>query len=127
MSALVLDAGALVAVDRNDRAMIARLRVAQQHGMDLRSNAMVVAQVWRDRQGRQVQLANLLHAVDVRAVDQRAGREAGVLLAATGSADPIDATVALLAQAGDRVLTSDPADLTVLLQAADRRAVVVAC
>lgn len=127
MSALVLDAGALVAVDRNDRAMIARLRVAQQHGMDLRSNAMVVAQVWRDRQGRQVQLAGVLRAVDVRAVDQRAGREAGVLLAAAGSADPIDATVALLAHAGDRVLTSDPADLTTLLQAANRRALVVAC
>ena len=127
MSALVLDAGALVAVDRNDRAMIARLRVAQQHGMDLRSNAMVVGQVWRDRQGRQVQLAGVLRAVDVRAVDQRAGREAGVLLAATGSADPIDATVALLAQAGDRVLTSDPQDLTSLLRAAHRRAVVVAC
>ena len=30
MSALVLDAGALVAVDRDDRAMIARLRAAQQ-------------------------------------------------------------------------------------------------
>ena len=125
--ALVLDAGALVAVDRNDRAMIARLRVSQQHGMDLRSNAMVVAQVWRDRQGRRVQLAGVLRAVDVRAVDQRAGREAGVLLAAAGSADPIDATVALLAHAGDRVLTSDPADLTTLLQAANRRALVVAC
>ena len=54
MSALILDAGAMVAVDRGDRAMIARLRVAQQHGVELRSNAMVVAQVWRDRHGRQV-------------------------------------------------------------------------
>jgi hypothetical protein len=121
VSALVLDAGALLAVDRNDRAMIARLRVAQQHGMDLRSNAMVVAQVWRDGQGRQVQLARLLHAVDVQAVGQRAGRDAGVLLAATGSAEPIDATVALLVQAGDRIFTSDPADLTLLLQAATAR------
>jgi hypothetical protein len=95
--------------------------------MDLRSNAMVVAQVWRDRQGRQVQLARLLHAVDVQGVDRRAGRDAGVLLAATGSGDPIDATVALLGQAGDRVLTSDPADLTLLLQAANRPAVVVVC
>lgn len=42
VSALVLDAGALVAVDRGDRAMIARLHVAQEHGLDLRSNAMVV-------------------------------------------------------------------------------------
>ena len=77
MSALVLDAGALVAVDRDDRAMMARLRVAQQHGVELRSNAMVIAQVWRDPQGRQVNLARLLRAVDIRAVDQRDGRQAG--------------------------------------------------
>src|SRR5712691_9329938 len=45
MTALILDAGALLATDRNGRTMIARLRVAQQSGLDLRSNAMVVAQV----------------------------------------------------------------------------------
>ena len=49
MSALVLDAGALVAIDRDDRSMIARLRVAQQRRVALHTNAMVVAQVWRDR------------------------------------------------------------------------------
>ena len=73
MSALILDAGALVAVDRGDRAMLARLRVAQQHGAPLRSNAMVIAQVWRDRQGRQAVLAQLLRAVDVRAVSPQDG------------------------------------------------------
>ena len=51
--------------------MMARLRVAQQHGALLRSNAMVIAQVWRDRQGRQAVLAQLLRAVDVRAVVPR--------------------------------------------------------
>lgn len=127
MSALVLDAGALVAVDRDDRAMMARLRVAQQHGVQLRSNAMVVAQVWRSRQGRQVNLARLLRAVDVRAVDQRDGRQAGVLLGLTGTSDPIDATVVLLANPGDRILTSDPDDLTALAAAAANRAVIVAC
>ena len=127
MSTIVLDAGALVAVDRADRAMIARLRAAQQHGLDLRSNAMVVAQVWRDPQGRQVQLARLLQAVDVRPVDQQAGRDAGILLGLAGIADPVDATVVLLAGPGDRILTSDPADLTRLTEAATRRAIVVAC
>ena len=63
MTALILDAGALLAVDRDDRAMIARLRVAQHSGLELRSNAMVVAQVWRDRRGRQVNLACLLAAM----------------------------------------------------------------
>jgi hypothetical protein len=81
VSALILDAGALVAVDRDDRAMIARLRAAQQHGLELRTNAMVVAQVWRDRHGRQANLARLLRAVDVRVISQCDGRDAGVLQA----------------------------------------------
>jgi hypothetical protein len=127
VSALILDAGALVAVDRDDRAMIARLRAAQQHGLELRTNAMVVAQVWRDRHGRQANLARLLGAVDVRAVSQRDGRDAGVLQAMAGTADAIDATVVLLAVPGDRILTSDPRDISLLATAAENRAVVVAC
>jgi hypothetical protein len=127
VSALILDAGALLAVDRDDRAMIARLQVAQRAGLELRSNAMVVAQVWRDRQGRQVSLARLLHAVDVRAVNPADGREAGMLLAGAGTADAIDATVVLLAAPGDRILTSNPGDLTRLAEAARNRAVIVGC
>lgn len=127
MSALILDAGALVAVDRDDRAMIARLRASQQHGLELRTNAMVVAQVWRYQHGRQANLTRLLRAVDVRAVSQRDGRDAGVLQAAAGTADAIDATVVLLAAPGDRILTSDPGDITALAAAAGNKALVVAC
>jgi hypothetical protein len=127
VSALILDAGALVAVDRDNRAMIARLRAAQQHGLELRTNAMVVAQVWRDRHGRQANLARLLKAVDIRAVSERDGREAGVLRAMAGTADAMDATVVLLAVPGDRILTSDPGDITLLAAAAENRAVVVVC
>jgi hypothetical protein len=127
VSALILDAGALLAVDRDDRAVIARLQVAQRAGLELRSNAMVVAQVWRDRQGRQVSLARLLQAVDVRAVNPSDGRAAGTLLADAGTADAIDATVVLLAVPGDRILTSDPGDLNRLAEAAGNRAVIVAC
>jgi hypothetical protein len=107
--------------------MIARLRVAQQRGVELRSNAMVVAQVWRDAQGRQVSLARLLRAVDIRVISHENGRQAGVLLGLTGTTDPIDATVVLLAEPGDRILTSDPDDLIRLALAADNPAVIVAC
>jgi hypothetical protein len=127
VTALVLDAGALVAVDRGDRPMIARLAVAHQHGLELRSNAMVVGQVWRDRQGRQASLARLLRAVDVRAISHEDGRQAGVLLGQAGTTDPVDATVVLLARPGDRILTSDPDDLTRLASAAGNSAVIVAC
>src|SRR5487761_2518578 len=127
MTALILDAGALLAVDRADRAMIARLRAAQQHGLDLRSNAMVVAQVWRDEGGRQARLSRLLRAVEVRGVEDRDGRAAGALLGRSGTSDPIDATVVLLAQPGDRILTSDPGDLRSLAEAAASRVLIIAC
>ena len=60
MSALVLDAGAFVAVERGDRQMVARFRATDAGGLELRSNGAVVAQVWRDASGRQASLSWLL-------------------------------------------------------------------
>jgi hypothetical protein len=127
MSALVLDAGAFVAIDRDDRPTVARLRAAHRHGLDLRTSAIVIGQVWRDPHGRQATLARLLRAVDVRAVDQPLARKAGVLIGRAGTSDPIDATVVLVAEAGDRILTSDPEDLARLVSTDGRPVVVVAC
>ena len=61
----VLDAGALIAVDRRDRRVGAMLRVLQQQSVPLVSSAAVVAQVWR-RPARQANLARVLAGVDVR-------------------------------------------------------------
>ena len=127
MSALVLDAGAFVAVDRGDRAMVARLRVAERRGIELRSNGVVVAQVWRDPTGRQAELARLLRSVDVKTVDQHLGREAGVLLGRADASDAVDATVVAVASPGDRIVTSDPADIRALVDASGRPVLVVAC
>lgn len=126
MSALVLDAGAFVAVDRGDRAMAARLRAAERGGLALRTTGAVVAQVWRDPRGQQVHLARLLDAVDVQAVDERMGREAGVLLGRAWAIDAIDATVVAVSATGDRVLTSDPGDIGRLVAASGRSILVVA-
>ena len=127
MSALVLDAGAFFAVERNDRAMMARLRAARQHHLDLRTSAIVLGQVWRSHEGRQARLARFLRAVDVRSVDEKMGRRAGVLLARSGTSDPIDATVVLVAESGDRILTSDQADIGRLVAASGTRAVTITC
>jgi hypothetical protein len=127
VSALVLDAGAFVAVDRGDRAMMARLRVAQREGLELRSTGVVVTQVWREPTGRQASLARLLKAVDVKAVDEHLGRQAGVLLGRAGTDDAVDASVVAVSAAGDRIVTSDPADIRQLVSAAERSILVVAC
>jgi hypothetical protein len=127
LSALILDAGAFVAVDRGDRSMIARLRVAQQNGIQLRTSAIVIAQVWRDPRGRQTGLARLLPAIDVHPIDEQLGREAGILIGRAKTSDPIDATVVLVASHGDRILTSDPRDLKLLAATARKRVAVIAC
>jgi predicted nuclease of predicted toxin-antitoxin system len=93
----------------------------------LRSTGVVVAEVWRDAGGRQANLARLLKAVDVKAVDQRLGQEAGVLLGKAGVTDAADATVVAIAATGDRVLTSDPADIRRLAAASRRSIHVVPC
>ncbi|MGH2854643.1 MAG: twitching motility protein PilT [Solirubrobacteraceae bacterium] len=127
MSALVLDAGVLLAVDRGDRAMTAKLRVAERSGLGLRSTGVVIAEVWRDAGGRQADLARLLKTVNVRAVDQRLGREAGVLLGKSGVTDAVDATVVAVAATGDCILTSDPLDIRRLVSASRRSIRVVPC
>ena len=127
MSALILDAGALIAVDRDDRAMIARLRVAHSLGLELRTTGIVVAEVWRDGSGRQSNLARLLKSVDVRAVDDRLGRGAGVLLGRARRGQAADATIVAVAAVGDRLVTSDAGDLSGLVAASGREIEVVAC
>jgi predicted nucleic acid-binding protein len=125
VSALVLDAGALIAIDGNDRDMAARLRVAQAHGLDLKTNGVIIAQVWRDARGRQSNLSRLLSAVNVVAVDEHVGRAAGVLLGLTQTTDAADATVVAVAASGDRVLTSDADDIRRLVAASGKSVVVV--
>ncbi len=127
MSALILDAGALVAIDRDDPSMIARLRVAHSAGLQLRTTGIVIAEVWRDPSGRQSNLARLLKSVDIRAVDDRLGPTAGVLLGRSGRGQAADATVVAIAVAGDRIITSDTGDIGGLVQATGRQIDVLAC
>jgi hypothetical protein len=127
VNALVLDAGALIAIDRDDRDVHKAVRDAHRMGVQVLTNSMAVAQVWRDSKGRQAELAKVLRGVRVQPVTPDDGRKAGELLEAAGLSDAIDASVALLAETGDRVLTSDPGDLRILCEAAGNRAVVVRC
>jgi hypothetical protein len=115
---IVLDAGALVAVERGDRDMVALIKRERRDGRAPLSHGGVIGQVWRGGHGRQATLARLLPGVDVRPLDDDLGRRAGVLLGAAGQADVIDAAVVLLAHDGDEIYTSDPGDLRDLAMAA---------
>ncbi len=121
---MVLDAGALVAVDRGDRRVGAMLRVAWASGVPVRASAGVVAQVWRGGP-RQARLARVLAGVAVRPLDAPDARRVGAVLAATGARDVVDAHVAVGTATGDHVLTSDPDDLRQALDALGVQAILV--
>ena len=110
---LVLDAGALIALERNDRRMWIRLKSSLLDGDLPVTHAGVVGQVWRGGP-RQARLAQALASIEIRPLDEKLGKTSGQLLGAAGMSDAIDAAVIVLAQDGDEVITSDPLDLAQL-------------
>ena len=110
---LVLDAGALIALDRGDKRMIALLQRALAQGRTFRVPAGVVAQAWRD--GRvQTTLARFLRSEEVEIIplDEQLARACGELCGAANSSDIVDASVVLIARTRrDPIVTSDPNDL----------------
>lgn len=116
---LVLDSGALVALERNERPMWVRLKAAQLDGDLPRTHAGVLGQVWRGGP-RQARLSQALGGIDVRPLDEPLGRAAGRLLGAAGLADVIDAGVVLLAVDGDEIVTLDHEDLEQLAATSGR-------
>jgi len=109
---VVLDAGALIAVERSNRRIVALLELADE----IHVPAAVVAQVWRNP-ARQVRLVRLLatEAIRITALDEIEARAVGHLCAASATANIVDASVALLARrVAGVVVTSDPDDLSAI-------------
>lgn len=109
----MLDAGALIALERRDGRMLALLGELIASRTSAHVPAGVVAQVWRGSP-RQHPVLRLLKAEAMRIhdLDEATAYRVGLLLAATGSADVVDGHVALLGRAlGAPVVTSDAADL----------------
>lgn len=113
---LVLDAGALIGIDRDDRRLAGFIELGRRAGAELVTTSPVVGQAWRDG-GRQARLARALAMIDVRTVGLDDAKDAGELLGRTRSSDVVDALVALLALPGDQLLTSDVSDLAGLVEA----------
>jgi hypothetical protein len=122
---MVLDCGALLALEANDRAMWRRYKCARLAGFPPVSHGGVVGQAWRSGGPRQALLATALSGIDIRPLDDTLGRKAGALLGQAAAADVIDAAVVLLAEDGDEIVTSDPKDLAPLAARADLHVDVV--
>ena len=119
---IIIDAGALIAIDCGHRDLLSRLQAALANGDRIRVPAGVIGQVWR-APGRQALLSRALKQCDEIALDGTAARLAGQLCGRAGTADVIDASVAVAAaEAKSRdnevvVLTSDSDDMRTLVSA----------
>ena len=125
--ALILDTGALIEFDRGNRKVAALVKAAEQRGETVLASSGCVAQAWRGGRGRQALLARLLKGVDERGIGPEVSRVIGALCVAANRYDVVDGHVALLADAGDLVLTSDVSDLKALLRARAVTAAVESC
>jgi len=105
------DAGALIALDRSDRGMWARHKLALDEGRDIHVPAVVVGQVWRDGR-RQVQLGKVLAGCQVDPVGLETSKAAGILCGRAGKSGVVDATVVVMATALSAIVwTSDAPDI----------------
>lgn len=113
MRGATLDAGALIALDRDDRRVLVLLARAAEVGARMTVPATALAQALR-RPARQVRLARLLRqpTTDIAPLDGPDATSVGVLLAASRTADIADAHVVVCARrARQAIVTSDPGDL----------------
>lgn len=113
MSGITFDAGGLIALDRNDRRVIAILARAVEQGAGITIPATALAQAIRNP-ARQVRLRRLIRQVNTAliALDGADATAVGLLLARSQTADIVDAHVVVCAERmGQAVVTSDPGDL----------------
>lgn len=116
MPGITLDAGGLIAVDRDDRRVVVLLARASETRARVTVPATALAQAIR-RPERQVRLARLVRqpTTDVVDLDRVDATNVGRLLAASGTADVVDAHVVICARRSrQRVVTSEPDDLRLL-------------
>ncbi len=95
MNDAVYDAGALIAAERNNRALWAEHRVRLEAGVIPLVPAPVVAHV--SRASRQVQLRRFLRGCDVVAFTDRHAHSVGALFKRSKTSDIVDGAVVVLA------------------------------
>lgn len=119
------DAGALIAIDNNDRRMWARHSLALDEGRDIYIPAVVISQAWRNA-SRQVRLGKFMASCSVEPVGLEVAKAAGILCGKAKTAGTVDATVVVMAAAlGAIVWTSDPDDIHALADAQDTKPAIV--
>ena len=108
---MIIDAGPFISdSERLNSRLWALIKRAAERGEQLHTTHPVLAQVWRDP-ARQANLSRAVRHFDVHALDESVA--VGRRLAATGTADVVDAHLAVVAeQLGTFIVTTDHSDMS---------------
>lgn len=110
MTGLTLDAGALIAAERNDRRFWSHYKLALLEDVDITIPVTALAQAWRGN--RSARTGQIIKTCELEAFDVADAKAVGLLLARSSTSDIVDASVVLSARhRGDDILTSDPDDI----------------
>ena len=123
MSIIVLDAGALIALERNSRHIWRLVEAAYDRGESAQVPVCVLAQVWNG-DPTQARLNQALKRCKTIPLDEEMARFAGRLRRISGVPDVVDASVAAAAAYATSfssvvIATSDEDDITRLVHAAE--------
>ncbi len=113
---VTLDAGGLIALDRNDRRVVVLLARARETAARVTVPASALAQAIRQPE-RQVRIARLIRqpTTDVVPLDRVDATAVGKLLATSRTSDIVDAHLVICARrTQQQIVTSDPDDLRLL-------------
>ena len=104
MNGVTLDAGALIALDRNDRRVVALITGSAERGVPVTIPATALAQAIRNP-ARQVRLTRLMRQPGTHLVhlDGPGATATGRLLAATRTSDIADAHVVVCARRAGQI------------------------
>ena len=107
---MIIDAGPFIIDGENVNSRLwALIKRASERGDELHATHPVLAQVWR-QPARQANLARALRHFEVHALDESIS--VGRRLAASGTADVVDAHLAVVAEAlGTFIVTTDTKDM----------------
>lgn len=111
MSGVTFDAGALVALDRNEREAWVALKSYLRSGDVPTIPTVATAQAWRNG-ARQARLSQAMKLCRQESLTEDLAREAGELCGRTGKSDVVDAAIIVsAARRYDVIVTSDRRDL----------------
>jgi hypothetical protein len=113
---VVLDAGALIDLERGGAMVAALAEYAEEQGNGAVIPAGVLAQVWRGGP-KAARLAKLLETAEIDVLDESRATDVGVRLGARERRDVVDAHVVCCAVEREAVIvTSDPKDMEALIE-----------